>query len=409
MSGLRKRRRRALTTSPCHSSSVTMGDPRPSPVRTRDDWAARPCGGPVVPGQLSLSAPTKGTFRAMACHRAWPGLISLHHASSGRAAGVPRPAGLPAGGGLLVLVLARPAAGRITGRERLARGLVVVRHLFRGISHPHPRSLVGGSFSGAPQPSAHAQEWCRGRQAEARGPGRPAGHLPRQAGPRQDARADGASRVAPPRRRPAALRHSGASRPQPPLGPAPRARRRHGVVGAAQGPPRRPGAQPPGRAHRGPPDGVQRVRGRHPSGRIRGGLRVHLGPGPLRRREVVGLRGEVRPARRPGVGRLRAVPDQGPGLDDPPPRAGDHHRPRADVHCADAGHPGSPARRTRRGVGLRGQVGRRPGHRLRRGRPGRLAQPQRQGRHGDVSRPGPHGGAPRDVGRDPGWRNRGPR
>ena len=149
----------------------------------------------------------------------------------------------------------------------------------------------------------------------------------------------------PPRRRRAPVRHPGASCPQPPLGPAPRARRRHGLVGAAQGTPRRPGAEPPGRAHRGPPDGLQLVPGRHPSRGVRGGLRDDLGPGPLRRREVVGLRGQVRPARRPGLGRLRLVPDQGPRLDDPPPRAGDPHRSRADVHRADAGRPGSACRK----------------------------------------------------------------
>ena len=95
---------------------------------------------------------------------------------------------------------------------------------------------------------------------------RQARDVPVQALGAEDARAHG--RAGGGRRRPP-LRHPGAPRHAPALGPAPGARRRAGLLRDPQRPARGAQGQPPRRAHRGPPARVPGVRGRDPQGRVR--------------------------------------------------------------------------------------------------------------------------------------------
>ena len=115
------------------------------------------------------------------------------------------------------------------------------------------------------------------------------------------------------------LRHPGAPRPPTALRPAPRARRRAGVVGGAQEPARHSGGQSPRRAHRGPSAGIPDVRGHHPEGGVRRREDVHLGHRHVRDREVQrrparrareGRRGDRHPARRQDRRPVRADPDR---------------------------------------------------------------------------------------------------
>ena len=82
----------------------------------------------------------------------------------------------------------------------------------------------------------------------------------------------------------APVRDPGAPRDRAALGPAPRARRRARLVGAAEGHPARSAPEPARRPHRGPPAGVPGVRRRDPARRVRRRPDGHLGRGHVRRR-----------------------------------------------------------------------------------------------------------------------------
>ena len=167
-------------------------------------------------------------------------------------------------------------------------------------------------MDGCPTRRAPPQRLESGRMPD------PPEELPRQARPRAARPSPRATRA---RSGPGgALRDPGAPRQQPALGPAPGARRRAGVVGAAQGSADPPGREPPGGAHRGPPARVPRLPRRDPGraptapGRWRSGTR-----GTYETREVPRRRGDRDACTASACsGPLRAVPDQGQELDDPP-------------------------------------------------------------------------------------------
>ena len=178
--------------------------------------------------------------------------------------------------------------------------------------------------------------------------GEKARHLPHQAGsPRRRPSPWAATDEAVDR---AEIRDPGAPRPQPPLGSPARTRRRARLLGPPQGPPGDPGEEPPRRPHRGPSPGVRDLRGRDPPGRVRGRPDDDLGLGPLRRGEVVRFRGQVRAPRAEGRRQLRALPDQGSRLDDPPARHVDPGRPSPRLRQTHAGRRReAPGRRARAG------------------------------------------------------------
>ena len=148
--------------------------------------------------------------------------------------------------------------------------------------------------------------------------GRSAGALPREArrGGHAGARRRRAS--APEAEPSAALRRPG----------APRARGCTGTCGSSTTACSRPGrcraasrptrAQPPRRAHRGPPARVPRVPRRDPGRPVRRRHDEDLGQRHLRGAQVPRRRGDGHVPRRAGARPLRAVPHQGRRLDDPP-------------------------------------------------------------------------------------------
>ena len=173
-----------------------------------------------------------------------------------------------------------------------------------------------------------------------------------------------------------ALRGAGAQRPRDALGPPARARGHARLVGRAEGDPGRSQAQPPRRAHGGSPARVPGLPRRHPRGLLRRGDDARVGPRHLRAAQVPRGRGDGHLPRRAARGSLRAVPHRRQELDDPPdgPAAGRRSRADAGAHRADARALGqAPARG--RPLGLRGQVGRRAGDRLRRGRAAAAGEP----------------------------------
>ncbi len=230
----------------------------------------------------------------------------------------------------------------------------------------------------------HGSKWWQ-QQGESR-------HLPDQAGSRKDARTHGHTGsqafIRP------ALRDSGAPRAEPPLGSPARARRRTRILGAPQRAPRDPGEESPRCAHRGPSPRIRDIPGRDPTGRVRRWADDDLGFRSVRRGEVVGLRGQVRAPRHEGHGKLRALPDQGPRLDDPSARPLDpirrlsHLRQAHACRCREA-----PGRQ--RGLGVRNQVGRSPRDPLRRRRAGAGPQPERSRRDRVVPGVGRHREVPR--------------
>ena len=173
----------------------------------------------------------------------------------------------------------------------------------------------------------------------------------------------------------------------------------------AQGPAAGPEEEPPGGAHRGPPDGVRHVLRRHPAGRVRRRGDVDLGPRHLRDPELDRPRGEVRPARAAGAGPVHAVQDDKgprPELDDPPdgrPGPPGLGGPAQAGRADDRGAGRAAAGRRGRPLGLRAEVGRRPRDRVRRGRPGPGPEPERDRHHRRVPRAAAARGGARD---DPG-------
>ena len=105
--------------------------------------------------------------------------------------------------------------------------------------------------------------------------------------------------------------------------------------------------------------------GRHPQGQLRRRHDEDLGQGHLRDREVPRRRGDGHLPRRAAAGQVRALPDRGQELDDPPHgparRTGRASRCRSKLvpMLAQARDPPARRRRTR----LRDQVGRHPGAR----------------------------------------------
>ncbi len=176
------------------------------------------------------------------------------------------------------------------------------------------------------------------------------------------------------------VRDPGAPRPPAALGFPARTRRGAGVLGPAQGRAERPGRQPPGRAHRRSSAGVRPLRGGDPPGRVRCGRGHHLGPRQLRDAEVGAQRGEGHAARPAGHRGVRAVPDQGQPVDDPPGAAGPA-RGLASHARGDRGGAPRPGP-----VGAGDEVGRRPGAGLHRKRPGAPHVPDRTRHHGHLSR-----------------------
>ena len=142
-------------------------------------------------------------------------------------------------------------------------------------------------------------------------------------------------RSRPPPRRPAAdaraLRRAGASRPRDALGPAARARGHARLLGGPEGHPARSRAQPPRRAHGGPPARVPRVPRRHPRGLLRRRIDADLGPRHLRAAQVARGRGDGHLPRRAPGGPLRPVPHGRQELDDPPDGSAAGRGPRADA------------------------------------------------------------------------------
>ena len=161
----------------------------------------------------------------------------------------------------------------------------------------------------------------------------PAGQLPQETRFREDRRAQGQGWG---RAGLGALRRPGAPRSAPALGPAPRARGHAQVLGAAARDPRPPRREPAGRAYRGSPAGVPRVRGRHPQGRVRRRDDARVRSRHLRGREVPPQRGDRHLRRRAATRSLRAVSDPRAGLDDPPDGPAARPRLRADAPAADA-------------------------------------------------------------------------
>ena len=164
------------------------------------------------------------------------------------------------------------------------------------------------------------------------------------------------------------------------LGPAARARRHARVVGGAAGDPARPEAEPPRRAHRGPPARVPRLPRRDPR-------RATTAPGTMRiwdrgTYEAHKCRDDevmVTLPRRARARPLRAVPHPRQGLDDPPHGPAGGPGPRADARAASSRCSPAPAPLPRDGDdwafeikwdGVRAIA-------LRRGRPHAPGQPQR--------------------------------
>ena len=189
-----------------------------------------------------------------------------------------------------------------------------------------------------------------------------------------------------------AVRDPAARRHQPALGPAPGARRGARLLGAAPRRPRPPRREPAGGPHRGPPAGVPRVPRRDPQGLIRRGHDGDLGPRHLRLREVPRRRGDRGPGGRAGAGALRAHPDQGQELADPPHGPAGRSRSRADARPdrADEGDDRDAASR-RRQVRLRDQVGRRARGRAPGPGPRRGLRPLGRRLHLSLSRAAPAG------------------
>ena len=100
--------------------------------------------------------------------------------------------------------------------------------------------------------------------------------VPREAavGPQSGAARSSSQRVA----QAAPLRHPAPRRQHGPLRLPPGDRRCAGVVGGAEGAVDQSEGQADGMPHRGPPDGLRGLRGRHSEGRVRRGPRHRLGP-----------------------------------------------------------------------------------------------------------------------------------
>ncbi len=128
---------------------------------------------------------------------------------------------------------------------------------------------------------------------------RPPGDVPRQAGLQRDVRAvrhDAAGA----RRSP--LRRAAPPRPRPPLRPAPGGRRGPGQLGRAEGPDVGSRRAAHGRARRGPPGRLLRLRGRDPRRRVRRRRRRRVGLGHMgarRGRRSAGRHRSRQPALRP--------------------------------------------------------------------------------------------------------------
>ena len=153
-----------------------------------------------------------------------------------------------------------------------------------------PGSSPGRTRSHQTRRRAWESPMARTKSAIAKGkPGEPArlASVRGQAPLRHYARAEGivASRGRRrKRKRRCVVRGPEARRAPPALRRAPGNRRGHGQLGGPQGAELRPGGEAPRGPDRGPPHGVQRLRGAHPGRAVRRGRRAHLGPrAPTRR------------------------------------------------------------------------------------------------------------------------------
>ena len=170
-------------------------------------------------------------------------------------------------------------------------------------------------------------------------------------------------------------------------------------MGGPQGHPAGPAPQQPRGPHRGPPARVPGLPRRHPAGRVRRRDDEDLGPRDVRDPQVAQGRGDDHLPRRARPRQVRPVPHRRQELDDPPDGSARGSGPRADAQAdrADAG-PHGRAPRGRRELGLRDQVGRRAGDRLRRRRPPAARGPQRARHHAALPRAArarPRAGGPR--------------